>query len=48
MRFYEELLAILRRKGLRRPLHQTPREFARDAAARLAAGDATWRTPSTW
>ena len=40
VRFYEELLAIMRRKGLRRPLHQTPREFARDAAVWLASGDA--------
>ncbi len=39
LRFYEEMLAILARKGLRRPLHQTPREFAREAAARLAPQD---------
>jgi hypothetical protein len=37
VRFYEELLSIMRRKGLRRPPHQTPREFARAAAARLGA-----------
>jgi hypothetical protein len=33
--FYRQLLAILRRKGLRRPLHATPREFARSAGAQL-------------
>ncbi len=39
LRFYEELLTLMRRKGLRRPLHRTPREFARDAADWLAPGD---------
>ncbi|MHC5033781.1 MAG: transglutaminase TgpA family protein [Planctomycetota bacterium] len=33
--FYRQLLAILRKKGLRRPVHVTPREFARSAAAQL-------------
>jgi transglutaminase-like putative cysteine protease len=35
--FYEEMLRILRRKGLRRPEHATPREFARAAGTRIAA-----------
>lgn len=37
--FYEELLSLLRRKGLRRPAHATPREFARTAVAQLAAAN---------
>jgi len=37
--FYDELLALLRRKGLTRPPHVTPREFARAAAPRLSARD---------
>jgi transglutaminase-like putative cysteine protease len=36
LRFYRELLAVLRKKGLTRPPHVTPREFARMAVARLA------------
>jgi transglutaminase-like putative cysteine protease len=38
VRFYQELLSILRRKGLSRPPDATPREFARTAAACLAEG----------
>jgi len=36
LRFYRELLAILRRKGLSRPPQATPREFARAASAELS------------
>jgi transglutaminase-like putative cysteine protease len=39
VRFYQDLLAILRRKGLRRAAHQTPGEFAPVAAAYLAPGN---------
>ncbi len=39
LRFYEELLSLLRKKGLRRPAHATPREFARSAAVQLQAAD---------
>jgi transglutaminase-like putative cysteine protease len=39
LRFYEELLAIMRSKGLRRPMHQTPREFARVVAAQFGPQD---------
>ncbi|GAG39895.1 unnamed protein product, partial [marine sediment metagenome] len=39
LRFYEELLALLRKKGLRRPAHATPREFAQSAAGQLEAAD---------
>ena len=39
VRFYRELLTILRRKGLRRPPHQTPREFAQVVVARLSPDD---------
>jgi transglutaminase-like putative cysteine protease len=35
LRFYQELLTILRRKGLTRPPHATPREFAQTAAGQL-------------
>lgn len=41
LRFYEELLAIMRSKGLRRPLHQTPREFARVVAAQFGPQDSS-------
>jgi len=39
LRFYEQMLAIMRRKGLRRSPHQTPREFADAVAAYLAQAD---------
>ncbi len=38
--FYEELLALLRKRGLPRPPHITPRELARRAQARMTASDA--------
>jgi len=34
--FYRDLMAILRKKGLSRPCHLTPREFARVAAEHLS------------
>jgi hypothetical protein len=36
LRFYRDLLAILRRKGLSRPPQATPREFARAASVQLS------------
>ncbi|MCK4375850.1 MAG: transglutaminase domain-containing protein, partial [Candidatus Brocadiae bacterium] len=36
LRFYQELLRILRKKGMTRPPHVTPREFAQAAGAQLA------------
>ncbi len=38
--FYEELLVLLRKRGLPRPPHVTPRELARAADARMAASEA--------
>ena len=39
LRFYEDLLSLLRKKGLRRPAHATPREFARSATLQLEAAN---------
>jgi hypothetical protein len=43
--FYREMLHIMRRKGILRPEHMTPREFVAVAAAQLAHGKDDVPTP---